>query len=162
MKCIDIELEELPCVPFAERHLLPHSSGVYLALDANGVVLYAGQSQSLRKRVESHHRLRQFKDTVSSVAWYLTEDRKRIERALIKELNPLYNRTAISVVTTSKRLRIGVVLHQWRMVERVGLRAVAREMGLSTSTLSRIERGESMDAAALIKILNWLLTAKND
>jgi transcriptional regulator with XRE-family HTH domain len=36
-------------------------------------------------------------------------------------------------------------------------REAAKELGVSLSTLSRIERGEAMDGVTLAKILAWLL-----
>ncbi len=40
----------------------------------------------------------------------------------------------------------------------LGIREAAAELGISPATLSRIERGESMDGATLAKILHWLLS----
>jgi transcriptional regulator with XRE-family HTH domain len=42
-----------------------------------------------------------------------------------------------------------------------GVRELATEIGISIATLSRIERGHAMDAATLMKVLNWLLQDKS-
>lgn len=53
-------------------------------------------------------------------------------------------------------MRLGEVLHKWRLVTERGLRDVAKEMGTSAATLSRIERREQCDAQTLLKIIDWL------
>jgi len=40
------------------------------------------------------------------------------------------------------------------------LREVARNMGMSAATLSRVERGEVMDGKTLASILRWLLVER--
>lgn len=54
-------------------------------------------------------------------------------------------------------MRLGELLKKWRIMNELGLRDMAKDLGVSTSTLSRIERGENMDGASLAKILKWLL-----
>lgn len=49
------------------------------------------------------------------------------------------------------------MLKKWRFMSELSLREAAEEMGISTPTLSRIERGDSMDGTTLVKILHWLL-----
>lgn len=44
-----------------------------------------------------------------------------------------------------------------RTLFRVSLRKAAREIGIQYSTLHRFERGEDIEASALLKILLWLL-----
>lgn len=55
-------------------------------------------------------------------------------------------------------MRIGIVLRKWRAVNEISIRSLAAEIRISAATLSRIERGESMDGMTLAKILNWLMT----
>lgn len=55
-------------------------------------------------------------------------------------------------------MKLGEVIRKWRKMSDVGIREAAKEIGVTHGTLSRIERGEKMDAATLIKILNWLFS----
>lgn len=57
-------------------------------------------------------------------------------------------------------MRLGKVIADYRHVNRIGVREMAREIGTSHSTLSRIERGLPSDAKTLVKILDWLLHSK--
>lgn len=49
------------------------------------------------------------------------------------------------------------MLRKWRILSEYGIRETARGIGISPSTLSRVERGEDMDAKTLALILNWLM-----
>lgn len=51
---------------------------------------------------------------------------------------------------------LGVCLKAWRETQRIGVREAARQIGLSHSTLSRIERGEAVDGQTLWAVLTWL------
>jgi transcriptional regulator with XRE-family HTH domain len=53
---------------------------------------------------------------------------------------------------------LGVLLRAWRENSSIGLRDAARRIGISHSTLSRIERGEATDGHTLWLVLNWLNT----
>ena len=55
-------------------------------------------------------------------------------------------------------MKIGEVIHSWRSDQRprMGIRAAAKEIGLSPTTLSRIERGEAPDSGTLNTIWGWL------
>lgn len=55
-------------------------------------------------------------------------------------------------------MKLGQVIRRWRRNSDIGLRAAAREIGISHGTLSRIERGEEMDGQTLAKILRWLFS----
>lgn len=55
-------------------------------------------------------------------------------------------------------MKLGEVIRRWRRNSDIGLREAAREIGVSHGTLSRIERGEEMNAQTLAKILMWLLS----
>jgi transcriptional regulator with XRE-family HTH domain len=57
-----------------------------------------------------------------------------------------------------EQMKLGEVIRRWRRNSDVGLREAAREIGVSHGTLSRIERGEEMDAKTLVKILAWLFS----
>lgn len=56
-------------------------------------------------------------------------------------------------------MQIGNILKQWRWAEKKGVREAAKEVGLTTATFNRIERGEAMDGQSLATILKWLLGA---
>lgn len=58
-------------------------------------------------------------------------------------------------------MRIGEVIRCYRRITDVGIREVAQEIGVSHGTLSRIERGDQMDAYTMMKLLRWLFEAKN-
>jgi DNA-binding Xre family transcriptional regulator len=53
-------------------------------------------------------------------------------------------------------VRLGNVIADYRWANRVGVRELAREIGISHPTLNRFERGEKCDSDTLTKILNWL------
>ena len=53
--------------------------------------------------------------------------------------------------------RLSSVLKEYRWAKRVGVRELARQIGVSAPTLNRIERGGNPDGASLAKILRWLL-----
>jgi len=55
-------------------------------------------------------------------------------------------------------MKLGEVLKKWRRMSDIGIREASKQMGISHGTLSRIERGEAMDGATLIKILTWLFS----
>jgi len=54
-------------------------------------------------------------------------------------------------------MKLGEVLRKWRVMADLGIREVAADMGISAATLSRIERGESMDGRTLGRIWSWLV-----
>ena len=51
---------------------------------------------------------------------------------------------------------IGEVIKGWRQRHYVGQREVAKLIGISTSTLCRIEQGKQVDQAGMMKLMNWL------
>ena len=53
-------------------------------------------------------------------------------------------------------MRLGEILRKWRIVQERTVRDLAGEIGISPSTLSRIERGEVMDAMTFMQLLGWL------
>lgn len=52
---------------------------------------------------------------------------------------------------------LGRVLKLWRNVRDLTTRDFAIELGISHSTLSRIENGKPMELTTWLKIQNWLL-----
>jgi transcriptional regulator with XRE-family HTH domain len=53
-------------------------------------------------------------------------------------------------------MKIGEVIRSWRQKRDLGVREVAQIIGISHGTVSRIERGEQIDATTMIKLLRWL------
>lgn len=53
--------------------------------------------------------------------------------------------------------RLAQALKAYRQRHDIGVRALAREIGTSHATLSRIERGYPMDLATWLKVQAWLL-----
>ena len=54
-------------------------------------------------------------------------------------------------------MKLGELIKEYRYATRTGIRDLAREIGVSHSTLSRFERGYSIDSDTLKKILLWVL-----
>jgi len=64
-------------------------------------------------------------------------------------------------MNSTQLARIGALIKAKRRKTDLGLRAAAAECGISSSTLSRLERGDSSslpDADTLTKLANWLHT----
>lgn len=53
--------------------------------------------------------------------------------------------------------KLGDVLRKYRHMRELGIREMAKEIGVSYPTLHRIESGRVCDASTLKKILIWLL-----
>lgn len=53
-------------------------------------------------------------------------------------------------------MRVGQVIADYRHANRIGVRELAKDIGVSTATLNRIEHGNVCDSTALTKILGWL------
>lgn len=49
------------------------------------------------------------------------------------------------------------MIRAWREKQRLGLRPVAKEIGISAATLGRFENGENPDGGTLAKITIWTL-----
>lgn len=54
-------------------------------------------------------------------------------------------------------MRLGRVLTQYRYAERLTVRQLAKNIGLSAPTLSRLENDGDMNGKTLAAILRWLL-----
>lgn len=57
-------------------------------------------------------------------------------------------------------MRLGTVIRAWRQGAKLGVREFSAQLGTSTATLSRLERGFPVTGETLILILKWLLTAE--
>jgi len=53
-------------------------------------------------------------------------------------------------------MKIGVLIRTWRESQKMGLRTMSAQIGISHGTLARIERDEDVDGATLIKLIIWL------
>ena len=58
-------------------------------------------------------------------------------------------------------MMLGEVIRKWRAMAERGIRDVAKEIGTTPSTLSRIERGHNPDGETLAMILKWLLSKED-
>ncbi len=59
-------------------------------------------------------------------------------------------------------MRIGEVLRDWRLMNRLTVREVAKLIGIkSASTLCRLENGKACDAETLGRIIAWLMAGSN-
>lgn len=58
-------------------------------------------------------------------------------------------------------MKIGEVIRCYRRIKDVGIRETSAEIGVSHGTLSRIERGDQMDAYTMMKLMRWLFEAEN-
>ena len=56
-------------------------------------------------------------------------------------------------------MRLGAVIADYRWANRMGGRELAKEIGVSHSTLNRFENGENCDGETLVKIMTWLFAA---
>jgi len=57
-------------------------------------------------------------------------------------------------------MRIGEVMRSWRRIKDIGVREAAQQIGVSHGTVSRIERGEQIDAVTMMKLMKWLFDGK--
>jgi transcriptional regulator with XRE-family HTH domain len=55
------------------------------------------------------------------------------------------------------RTHLGAMLALYRASRQWTVRDVAPQIGISIATVSRIEHGQTMDAATLLKLWAWLL-----
>lgn len=56
-------------------------------------------------------------------------------------------------------MKIAKALQLMRASERIGLREMAKEIGISAPTLSRIENGGTCDIRTLTMLMVWLTSA---
>lgn len=57
---------------------------------------------------------------------------------------------------------LGKVLADYRYANRMGGRELAKTVGISNATLSRIENGKSGDAVTLARLITWLLSEQRE
>lgn len=90
-----IPLLALPFVPFAEHKRLPRLVAIYFVLNAQGTVLYVGQSINLALRWAGHHRTAKLTEhQATRIAWLVINDDSllnAVESACIAYFDPLCN-----------------------------------------------------------------------
>jgi hypothetical protein len=90
-----IPLLTLPFLPFAERKRLPRCAAIYFVLNAQGTVLYIGQSINLATRWAAHHRADILAERQATrIAWLVMEDvalLDAVEAACIAYFEPACN-----------------------------------------------------------------------
>ena len=59
-------------------------------------------------------------------------------------------------------MKLCEVLRQYRWATKIGSREMAAEIGISGSTLVRIERGEVPHGSTMAKVLRWLLKERDE
>lgn len=53
-------------------------------------------------------------------------------------------------------MKIGRILKTYRVINEIGVRALAAELGVSAATVSRIEKNNPMDQATMLALITWL------
>lgn len=51
-------------------------------------------------------------------------------------------------------MKLGILIRQHRLLNGIGIRAYAKTLGLTHSTLSRIENAKPIDAVTQLKLIN--------
>lgn len=54
-------------------------------------------------------------------------------------------------------MKLGKLVADWRTMNRYGTREVAKEIGISHATLSRIESGKPCDSGSMLKLITWMM-----
>lgn len=54
-------------------------------------------------------------------------------------------------------MKLGKVIHKYRITNELTLRELAQEIGIGAATLMRLEQGRDPDGHTLAKVLHWLL-----
>ena len=68
------------------------------------------------------------------------------------ELHPCYR-------IARMQINLGDVMKKWRLMSQLEQRGAARLIGISASTLCRLEKGDvKPDAETFMKILRWLIS----
>lgn len=53
-------------------------------------------------------------------------------------------------------MRIGRLIADYRWGNKISTRDLAKQIGMSSATLNRIENGENCDGATLVRLMTWL------
>jgi len=88
----------LPHLSLVDKDQLPHCSAVYFVFDGSQVLQYIGSTLDLHQRWTHHHRDKHFSRLDGAIIRWKkvkAEDRKALERKLIRELKPVQNNTLL-------------------------------------------------------------------
>lgn len=55
-------------------------------------------------------------------------------------------------------MKIGTVLRKYRAIQEINLRDLAKEIGTSAPTLTRLEQGHGIDNVTMLALINWLFS----
>lgn len=127
-------VSDLPSVPLSGCSDLPYCPAVYLAVAADGEVLYIGRSVSLATRWKGHHRKFEL-DQIGEVriAWLSGDSQTllSLERELIAHFEPRLNRAPVVVPEGQmivRHIRMPRGLDEWlrKRAGELGYRSVAQ------------------------------------
>jgi len=54
-------------------------------------------------------------------------------------------------------MKLGKLIHIYRFSKDIGIRDMAKKIGISGSTLSRIENGKQVTSTTFYKLLKWMM-----
>lgn len=55
-------------------------------------------------------------------------------------------------------MKIGHLLYLYRVTNKISTREMGEQLGISASSVSRIERGHAPDGQTMLSLMNWLFT----
>lgn len=135
----NIDLSELPCAGFKDRHSFPSTPCVYFVLNTENKVLYIGKATCASNRWYTHHQ-QQNLETLNAVklAWILVDNKialTAIESAMIYYFSPPLNQKQGKPLNSMAELRL-----------RAGLKAeeVAAAVGVVHSSVRNWEQGRTI------------------
>lgn len=96
----EINPNALSSVSIRDKSKLPSFSGVYFAIDSEGIVKYIGCSKNINRRFRGHNKKRDFQETgVIKIAWLEISDissLRKTETSLISLFKPFLNGNTLS------------------------------------------------------------------
>lgn len=134
------------------------TTGVYIARDAEGTVLYVGSATDIDHRVSEHRRGTPWWSTVATVEQRPVENRTlafHVKRELIAELAPLHNRLGKNGARRISR-KVGPAIKPQtvalsRVIESYGsVKQLAAAVGVDQMTMSTVWRGLADPSSSLI------------
>ncbi|WP_414644176.1 helix-turn-helix domain-containing protein [Allocoleopsis sp.] len=137
-----INVSQLPSIPFVWCKSLPSASGIYIALSEDDQVLYVGQSGNMRMRWRSHHkRTALIAHNCSKLCWIDVSDTSLlagIEKALIEWFKPPLNKESKLPVPSEQVENTPLI----RLRESLGMtqRELGNAIGVTDQTISNWER----------------------
>ena len=64
------------------------------------------------------------------------------------------------VIRNAYETNLGAMLRCFMAMERLSMRKLAPQIGISPATLHRLCAGYAMDAVTLLKVINWMTKAR--